>query len=186
MMAKCPICKQPATQRFGLKLFCGYEHAAEWAKAQQDKRKAKEKIEARRKDREKLKSLKTRSEWLKEAQAVFNKYIRMRDTELPCISCGHPNDNSRQFHASHYKSVGGNPALRFDEANCHAACSICNNYLSGNLVPYRVELIKKIGQAEVDRLEGPQQPLKLTVDEIQELIKDYKAKCKALTRSSER
>lgn len=181
MPAKCPICKQHATQKFGLKLFCGYEHAAQWAKAQQDKRKAKEKTEARRKDREKLKSLKTRSEWLKECQVAFNRFIRIRDAGLPCISCGHPNDGSRQFHASHYKSVGGNPTLRFDEANCHAACSICNNYLSGNLVPYRVALINKIGQAEVDRLEGPQQPLKLTAEEIQELIKTYKAKVKELT-----
>ena len=161
-MTKCPICKQTATQKFGLKLFCGYEHAAEWAKTQQDKRKAKEKAEARRMDREKLKSLKSRSEWLKELQTVFNKFIRLRDAGIPCISCGHP-------------------ALRFDPANCHAACSICNNYLSGNLVPYRVALIKKIGQAEVDRLEGPQQPLKLTVEEIKELIKHYKLRCKELT-----
>lgn len=185
MTAKCPICRQPATQKFGIKLFCGYEHAAQWAKTQQDKRRAKEKTEARRKDREKLKSLKTRSEWLKECQAVFNRFIRLRDAGLPCISCGHPNNGSRQFHASHYKSVGGNPALRFDEANCHSACSICNNHLSGNLVPYRVALIEKIGQAEVDRLEGPQQPLKLTIEEIQELIKTYKQKCKALTHSSD-
>lgn len=155
----------------------------QWAKTQQDKRKAKEKTEARLKDREKLKSLKTRSEWLKECQAVFNKYIRLRDAGLPCISCGHPNDGSRQFHASHYKSVGGNPALRFDEANCHSACSICNNYLSGNLVPYRVALIEKIGQAEVDRLEGPQTALKLTIPEIQNLIKVYKIKCKNISSS---
>lgn len=182
-MTKCPICKQPATQKFGLKLFCGYEHAAVWAKTQQDKRKAKEKTEARRKDREKLKSLKTRSEWFKECQVAFNRFIRIRDARLPCISCGHPNNGSRQFHASHYKSVGGNPALRFDEANCHAACSICNNYLSGNLVPYRVALIKKIGQAEVDRLEGPQTALKLTIPEIQNLIKVYKIKCKNISSS---
>lgn len=181
----CPICRQPATERFGLKLFCGYEHAAEWAKNAQEKSKAKKAAkdasEQRKRDRERLKQLKTRPEWLREAQTVFNKYIRLRDAGLPCISCGHQNDGSRQFHASHYKSVGGNPALRFDEANCHAACSICNNYLSGNLVPYRVALIKKIGQDEVDRLEGPQEPLKLTAEEIQELIKTYKAKVKELT-----
>lgn len=181
MPAKCPICRQPATERFGLKLFCGFEHAAQWAKTQQDKRKAKEKTEARRKDREKLKSLKTRSEWLREAQTVFNKYIRLRDTGLPCISCGHPDDGSRQRHASHYKSVGGNPALRFDQSNCHSSCSICNNWLSGNLVPYRVALIAKVGQAEVDRLEGPQTALKLTIPEIQNLIKVYKIKCKNIS-----
>lgn len=181
MPAKCPICRQPATERFGLKLFCSMEHAVRWAKTQQDKRKAKEKTEARRKDREKLKSLKTRSEWLREAQTVFNKYIRIRDAGLPCISCGHPDDGSRQRHASHYKSVGGNPALRFDPNNCHSSCSICNNWLSGNLVLYRVALIAKVGQDEVDRLEGPQEALKLTIPEIQELIAKYKAKVKELS-----
>ena len=183
-MTKCPICKQPATQKFGLKLFCGYEHAAEWAKSSLDKRKAREKTQARKVDKEKLKLLKTRSEWLKELQVIFNRFIRLRDAGLPCISCGHPDDGSRQRHASHYKSVGGNPALRFDSNNCFASCSICNNYLSGNLVPYRVALIAKVGQAEVDRLEGKQEPIKLTIPEIQTLIADYKAKVKALTGQS--
>ena len=184
-MTKCPICKQPATQKFGLKLFCGYEHAAQWAKSSLDNRKTKEKAEARKIDRQKLKSLKTRSEWLKELQAVFNKFVRLRDKGLPCVSCGHPDDGSRQRHASHYKSVGGNPALRFDPNNCFASCSICNNYLSGNLVPYRVELIRRIGLAEVERLEGKQEPLKLTIPEIQELIKAYKQRCKELLNSSD-
>ena len=183
-MTKCPICKQPATQKFGLKLFCGYEHAAEWAKSSLDKRKAREKTQARKVDKEKLKLLKTRSEWLKELQVIFNRFIRLRDAGLPCISCGHPDDGSRQRHASHYKSVGGNPALRFDPNNCFASCSICNNYLSGNLVPYRVALIAKVGQSEVDRLEGKQEALKLTIPEIQVLIAEYKVKVKALTGRS--
>lgn len=180
-MTKCPICKQPATERFGLKLFCGFEHAAEWAKNAQDKRRAKEKVEARRKDSEKLKSLKTRSEWLKELQVIFNRFIRLRDAGLPCISCGALDDGSRQMQAGHYKTVGAHPALRFDESNCHSQCSRCNNFLSGNLLPYRAALIAKIGQAEVDRLEGPQEPLKLTIPEIQALIAEYKAKVKALS-----
>lgn len=184
-MTKCPICKQPATQKFGLKSFCGYEHAAQWAKTQREKLKAKkaskESSERRKRDRERLAQLKSRSEWLKEAQAVFNRFVRLRDAGLPCVSCSHPDDGSRQRHASHYKSVGGNPELRFNEFNCHASCSICNNYLSGNLVPYRVELIKRIGLEEVENLESKHKPLKLTVDEIKEIIKTYKAKVKTLT-----
>lgn len=181
MATKCKFCKKPATQKFGLNYFCDTECAYNHARAIQAKKASKELSERRKHDRERLSQLKSRAEWMKEAQSVFNRFIRLRDAASPCISCGHPNNGSRQFHASHYKSVGGNPALRFDESNCHSACSICNNYLSGNLVPYRVALIKKIGQAEVDRLEGPQQPLKLTAEEIQELIKTYKAKVKELT-----
>lgn len=34
--------------------------------------------------------LKTLQDWLKEAQTIFNKYIRLRDMGLPCVSCGQP------------------------------------------------------------------------------------------------
>ena len=180
-MTKCPICKQPATQKFGLKLFCGYEHAAQWAKSSLDKRKTKEKVEARKIDRQKLKSLKTRSEWLKDAQVVFNKFIRLRDAQKNCISC--ERKLGAKFDAGHYKSVGAHPELRFSEVNTNGQCVFCNQHLSGNLINYRAGLIKRIGLAEVERLEGPQLPLKLTIPEIQELIKVYKQRCKELLNS---
>lgn len=85
------------------------------------------------------------------------------------------------MNAGHYLSVGAHPELRFDEANCHIQCEHCNSYKSGNQAQYRPRLIAKVGQAEVDRLEGPQEPLKLTIPEIQELIAKYKAKVKELT-----
>lgn len=176
----CPICRQPAAERFGLKLFCSMEHAVSWAKTQQDKRKAKEKTEAKRKDREKLKSLKTRSEWLKEAQTVFNKYIRLRDANLPCVSCGRFHQG--QWHAGHYLSVGAHPELRFNELNVWRQCQPCNAHLSGNQINYRKELVRRIGAEEVEKLESKHEPLKLAIPEIQELIATYKNKCKELVR----
>jgi hypothetical protein len=47
-------------------------------------------------------------------------------------------------------------------------------------VPYRAALIKKIGLEEVEKLEGPQEALKLTIPEIQALIAEYKSKIKQL------
>lgn len=181
-MAKCKFCKKPnATLRVNLSYFCDFDCAYSETQRIKTKKAIKDIAEQRKRDRERLKHLKSRSEWLKELQVIFNRFIRLRDAGLPCISCGHPDDGSRQRHASHYKSVGGNPALRFDQSNCHSSCSICNNWLSGNLVPYRVALIAKVGQAEVDRLEGRQEPLKLTIPEIQALIAEYKSKVKSLT-----
>lgn len=181
-MAKCPICKQPATQRFGLKMFCGFEHAAEWAKNAQDKARAKKSAESKRKDREKLKSLKSRSEWLKEAQTVFNKYIRLRDENLPCVSCGRFHEG--QWHAGHYLSVGAHPELRFNEMNVWRQCQPCNSHLSGNQINYRKELVNRIGIESVEWLEGKHEPLKLTIPEIQALIAEYKEKIKTTGRSS--
>ncbi|HDL2201950.1 TPA: recombination protein NinG, partial [Mannheimia haemolytica] len=112
---------------------------------------------------------------------IFNKFIRLRDKDLPCISCGRHHQG--QWHAGHYKTVGGNPELRFNEDNVHRQCSVCNNHLHGNIVNYRVNLIEKIGLERVEFLERKDHPpLKLTIEQIKDLIKVYKAKCKELER----
>jgi hypothetical protein len=81
-------------------------------------------------------------------------------------------------------SVGGHSAaLRFDENNTHKQCSVCNNYKSGNLAEYRPNLIVKIGLEEVERLEGPHDPKKYTIDELRELLSVYQAKNKEWAKS---
>lgn len=114
-----------------------------------------------------LAKLKTRATLIREAQAAVNAYVRARDAHLPCVSCGRHHEG--QWHAGHYRSTGSRPDLRFDLANIHKQCAPCNNHLSGNSIPYRAELIRRIGQAEVDRLEGPAVPTKLERHEIIEL-----------------
>jgi hypothetical protein len=113
------------------------------------------------------------------AQAIFNKYIRLRDAKEPCISCGYAGAN-RQWHAGHYRPQGRNGALRFSELNCHKQCSICNNHFSGNLVKYRESLTKKIGVEMVSELETNNQTKKWSIEELQEIIAKYKAKIKKL------
>lgn len=122
--------------------------------------------------------VKTRSEWAREAQAAFNKYIRLRDAGQPCISCGRHHQG--QYHAGHYKTVGAHPELRFDENNCHLQCAPCNNHLSGNITNYRPNLIAKIGQELVDKLEGPHNPKKYTATDFKAIKAKYKEKSKQL------
>ncbi|TEW24926.1 recombination protein NinG, partial [Histophilus somni] len=95
--------------------------------------------------------LKSRSERLKELQGVFNRFIRLRDKNLPCISCGRYHQG--QWHAGHYRSVGACPELRFNEDNVHKQCSVCNNHKSGNVIEYRINLVAKIGVERVEFLE---------------------------------
>ncbi len=111
--------------------------------------------------------------YLKRVQTEFNKYIRSRDKGQPCISCQRYHDG--QYHAGHYRSVGAHPELRFVEDNCNLQCSVCNNHRSGNLSPYRVNLIAKIGLARVEWLEGPHDPMKYTVEDLQSLLKKYQS-----------
>lgn len=141
-------------------------------------RKAEKALTARRKE-----AVKTRKEHMAEVQVAFNSMIRARDAELPCVSCGL--DTGCKMNAGHYRSVGSSPELRFDEANCHKQCEKCNSYLSANLIPYRVELIRRIGQVEVDRLEGPQLPKKYSVDELRDMKKLYRARTRELLKANQ-
>ena len=86
--------------------------------------------------REAKQRIKTRAEWLKEAQSEVNRYVRLRDKDLPCISCGRFHNG--QYHAGHYRTVGSAPELRFELSNIHKQCAPCNNHLSGNIVNYRL------------------------------------------------
>ena len=135
-------------------------------------------VQERKTTRQALLRLKPRAKWLKETQAAFNAFIRERDKWLPCISCGR--HHAGQYHAGHYLSTGARPELRFSEYNCHKQCQPCNMYLSGNLLHYREALISKIGYAEVQRLEGPHEAAKWTIDDLQALKAHYVAKLKEL------
>jgi len=85
----------------------------------------------------------------KKAQTVFNKWIRNRDQNNGCISCG-----AQITEAGHYLSAGHYSALRFNEMNTNGQCVRCNRFLSGNLIHYRQGLVKKYGENNVLMLEN--------------------------------
>lgn len=181
---KCKQCKEYT--RDGVKhpsgYFCSQDHAIEFARANAEKARAKQ-VENKRKafnreTRERKQRIKSRGDWLREAQMAFNKWIRLRDGDNPCISCLRFHDG--QYHAGHYKTVGGNPELRFDERNCHKQCSACNNHLSGNIVNYRINLIDKVGIEVVRELEGPHDPKKYTIEDIKAIKAKYQRKVKEM------
>lgn len=173
-------CKSKYTPEREFQTTCGYECAITYAKQLTEKREASKKKDARKSLRE---YKKTDTKVLKElAQKIFNMYIRERDAKLPCISCGTTNDI--QYHASHFKPAGGYSYLRFDENNVHKSCVRCNSHLAGNLVPYRVALIEKIGIKEVERLEKPNQLKRWKAEELQEIITTYRAKIKELLNAN--
>ncbi len=145
-------------------------------KATNERLEAKRKAMERREIKNALEAIKSRSEWLKDVQTAFNQYIRLRDSHLPCISCGRFHQG--QWHAGHYRSVGAAPHLRFDESNVHKQCAPCNNHKSGNVIEYRIRLVEKIGVKEVERIESDNKAKNYTIDELRKLKEIYKAKIK--------
>lgn len=140
----------------------------------------KDGIALRKDTRERKLKLKTTAQWLREAQMEFNKYIRLRDRGLPCISCDKPDDGTHQRHASHYRPTSMHSALRFNELNTNASCQQCNTTKSGNLIEYRKRLIKKRSEATVEWLEGPQDDPEWNNDRAKGIKLFYIEKCKAM------
>ena len=137
---------------------------------------AKIQREERAKHRERKEAVKTRSEWLKEAQQAFNLYIRTRDAGNPCISCDRPDDGSHQRHASHYRSTKACSILRFNLRNVHASCAQCNGNLSGNLLEYRIRLVASKGSEFVEWLECQNDTRKYDINYLKRLKKVFKKK----------
>ncbi|MES2006293.1 MAG: recombination protein NinG [Bacteroidota bacterium] len=110
---------------------------------------------------------------LKQAQLVFNAWIRKRDQEKGCVSC----KSKKVRHASHYYSAGSFLGLRFCEENTHGSCEQCNTFLYGNLEAYRKELLIRIGAKslrELDRLAGLNKRKKYSRAELLEIIAKYR------------
>lgn len=131
---------------------------------------------------------KTLRQLIAEAQVAFNAYIRHRDflAGHPCISSGRPLDwSGNTVDAGHYRSRGAAPHLRFDERNCHAQSKQENRYAAGNVTGYRLGLIARIGLSSVEALEADNGSRKWTHDELRGIKDTYRAKLKALLRSSE-
>lgn len=177
---KCRVaeCGASFVPKVSFQSWCSPDCAVVIARGKQEKkRKALATIE-RREIKIRKEKLKSRAEHLKDTQQAFNAWVRERDALLPCISCGRHHQG--KYDAGHYRTVGSNPALRFEPLNCHRQCSPCNTQLSGNIVNYRISLVKRIGVEAVDWLEGPHEAKKYTVEELKAMTADYRAKTKAL------
>ena len=129
----------------------------------------------------KKENLQTVQELMKLTQIVFNKYIRERDKDKPCISC--LGTNLKKVNAGHYFSSGGHKNVTFNEDNVHLQCEYCNTFLHGNLIPYRTNLIERIGLERVKELESiAYHTRKFTRDELKEITVKYKKKLKELKK----
>lgn len=178
---RCKICREWFHPRSFNEWWCSPEHGAVFGIQERDKQrqKATQKAEAQRKEqtqaeRRSLKTrkiaLKTKSDWNKEAQIAVNRFIYWRDYGKPCIACGRPLNygvRGGAVDASHYRSRGAAPHLRFNVFNNHAGCVHCNRDLSGNLIPYRINLIEKISAFRVERIEHDNTPRKFDIAYLQ-------------------
>lgn len=167
---------------YGLCLGCLYDFftQTEVGKIIFEKRKIKVKAKNWKEEKAKMKeSVKTLSDYENEAKKSFQRWIRMRDAELNCISCDTP--KAKEWHASHYFDCNRFSGLIFDPRNVAKSCDYCNVYLSGNLIEYRQGLIKRYGIEFVEQLESEansKRVYKYTKQELIDIKKKYDLKIK--------
>jgi len=150
-LKKCRNCKENFKQFQSMQAVCSPKCAREDAEKRRERKENKELITFRQ-DRKSL------SKWISEAQSEINAYVRIRDHNDGCISCRRKPDSihlrGSEYHAGHFRGRGAAPHLRFYLPNIHKQCAYCNNALSGNVLQYRINLIKKIGLEKVEWIEN--------------------------------
>lgn len=133
---------------------------------------AKVEKEADNKIREKLKTL---GEFESEAKKEFQKFIRKRDAELPCISCG--TMTTDLWDGGHFKKAELYSGVIFDEMNCHKQCRKCNRFLGGNELNFREGLVIRYGEAyvlEIEQRAAQLRVYKYTKDQLKEIREKYR------------
>ncbi|MGM8381154.1 recombination protein NinG [Enterobacter hormaechei] len=198
---KCKVCGEYFVPKFhDIRIrWCCPEHGAILAMEEREKEKVKaaakrikEQKEAekagRKRRKAKRESFKSKSQWDKEAQSAFNRYIRIRDEGKPCVSCGNPLIGKSNYltgsaiDASHYRSRGAASHLKFNVFNVHSACTRCNRQLSGNAVEYRIRLIDRIGLERVERLEADNAPRRFDVTYLKRVKAIFSRRANALMK----
>ena len=150
-----------------------------------------EQVKERRADKVKRDTLKTRSEWLKEAKTSIQRFRRLDELAMGsgCMSCGRSQQEVQGTDAwkpggawdgGHYMSKGARPELALEPLNIWLQCKSCNAGSSkyarkGYTVnaSFRANLIERIGIEQVEWLEGQHEAKHYSVDDLRAIKKHY-------------
>ena len=183
MIKKCRACKEQFVVKYtSTQIVCSQSCAFEYAVAQ---RMVKYNAETRRRRKEfKAKNLPHQLELTKKA---IQKYVVLRDRDLPCISCG--TTKNVQYCGGHFKTAGGFPELALDEKNINKQCNrYCNMALSGNItgnktsMGYTKGILARFGQDRLDYLERKHEAKHYKYDDYVAIRKKYTKKTRELQK----
>lgn len=187
----CKVCK---TRFFAEKehiWWCSPECGTQLALAKIAKKRAQQAKKERAEHRERKKAIERPRDVRPKTQDDFNDWVRERDFDEPCISCGRFDHEIPEHHTGgkwdcgHYLSRGSHPELAFEPLNAHKQCKQCNRDKSGNAGKYRLGLIKRYGTETVEWLEGQHDPKRYTVEQLRTMAAGYRAERRRLKRARE-
>ena len=163
---ECKYCKEYSAEfiKVPAGTFCTFDHALKFANEKQSRDAKRARSKADRKDRattkQRKKELMTRTEWYNKLQTLVNQYVKYRDRNEPCCTCGTTNPNIK-YDAGHFFTRAARPDIRFELTNIHIQCSMkCNQHGSGMRAEYTQFIIKRYGADHLAWLESEGKPLK--------------------------
>lgn len=175
---RCNVCFELFTPFNYLQKVCSTPCAISFAK---DK-KQKETTSLRKYEKE-LKIEKKLPKELEKTKHLVHKFIRERDVDKPCISCGSAYRSN--FDAGHFYPSGKFSNIKFDFDNIHGQCIKCNRYNKGEFENYSLELPNRIGQDRFDALKkraalSKKFLKKWTIYELEQIRKSVKVLLKSV------
>ena len=194
---KCKVCGEYFVPKFhDIRIrWCCPEHGAILAMEEREKEKVKaaakrikERKEKERAERRDLKArkvaLKTKPQWRAEAQAAFNRYVRLRDAGKPCISCGRLPEQKfgGTMDCGHYRTRGAAAHLAFNLHNTAAQCVYCNRDRDGAQKAFEQGLIERIGAEKVEAINNDNSVRRFDIPYLQRIKYIFTRKARALEK----
>jgi hypothetical protein len=204
-MSRCKLCKETFVRISPWqkcdKIECGIEHgkidrekklatqakaqarALAKQKAEKKQAEAKQKSEFKKNDRPKQLQL-TRDAFNKMRRLQELKWFADRGLVATCISCGKPLGGDL-WACGHFRTVGAAGHLRFDPMNTYLQHNFsCNRNKSGDVVNYKLGLIKRFGEIEgqriIDHVETNNSKADWTCEQLIQMRKEFNAEIRRL------
>lgn len=199
---KCKQCGELfIQQRMGQKT-CDYQCALAFNRVKETQELKRKRLAQSRELRARKEALKTPHQlWsaeCKRAQDAVCLYVRVRDRDEACISCGRSVAEVESVFSSggywdggHYLAKGSHPELRFNTWNIHKQCKTCNGGENRHRSAvkavsvregYTAGLTLKIGAERLAWLTGPHKPLQPDIEYLSRVKKIFNKRARHLAK----
>jgi Bacteriophage Lambda NinG protein len=188
-LKKCCECRQKFQPRNSFDKVCDNieckvsygTKVAEKSRISREKKQKQQAIKQRAEDKEKLSRL-TPGYLAGKAQDAVNEYVRFRDYDKPCISCGKHAHSTMDWDAGHLKTRGANSFLRYHLWNINKQCVRCNQHNSGNVAEHERGIVARYGQSRLDFLQSAPRMRRYADDYLIRLTAVFRKKTRMLKK----
>lgn len=190
---KCKVCKTSFTPRYSNEIVCSKHCEIEFNTSKALKNLSKIKSEEKKvlsqekkawNQKKKEYRLSDISFWKELCKTTCHTYIRFRDKDKGCISCGKPL-RDKNTDAGHLWTSGEHSNIRYHEFNINGQCSRpCNKDKAGDTNNYRINFVKRYSQELLDEIDGmAKKTRRYEIDDYKEIVEYYKKKIEELKKN---